>query len=171
MRIGLFGGSFDPVHTGHVYLVHALKAKYQLDKVIIFPAWVSPFKLNSPPKASGEDRMAMLRLAFSGEKGIEFSSCELDRKGASYTIDTVRELKKNYLDDELYLLLAQETLESFPKWKEKEGIEKLCNVVFGDKKENISSTLVREALKRGEECKEFLSPEILDYIRKKGLYS
>jgi nicotinate-nucleotide adenylyltransferase len=171
MKIGLFGGSFDPVHLGHVYLVQEVKKKFLLDKVIIFPARVSPFKLKSPPKSSGKERMEMLRLAFIAEEGVEFSSCELERAGPSYTIDTIREIKKNHSQDELYLLLSQEAKERFSEWREREEIEKNCRVIFGPKKEGLSSTHVRDALKRGETCKDFLSPKVLDYIKQKELYS
>ncbi len=171
MRIGLFGGSFDPVHLGHVYLAQTLKKNLDLDKVIIYPARVSPFKLDIPPKSSGKDRMKMLHLAFGGEEWVEFSSCELEREGVSYTIDTIREIKKKYPNDELYLLLSCESKENFLDWKESDEIEKNCRVVFGFKKEGISSTQVRDALKRGKRCKELLSPKVLDYIRENKLYS
>ena len=171
MRIGLFGGSFDPVHLGHLYLAQTLKKQCNLDKVIVFPARVSPFKLMNPPKASGKERMEMLHLAFADEKWVEFSSCELEREGASYTIDTIREMKKKYLQDELYLLLSQDSQERFLEWKESEEIQKICSVVFGDIKKGVSSTCIRDLLKRGKQCENFLSPKVLDYIRKKELYS
>lgn len=89
-RIGLFGGSFNPIHNGHLHLAKAAKEGLGLDKVVLIPANVSPFKQDAPGMASGADRLAMCRLAAETLSFCEVDSCELERSGVSYTVDTVR---------------------------------------------------------------------------------
>lgn len=172
MRIGLFGGSFDPVHMGHENLVRALIKKLSLDKVFVMPAFVSPFKVKTPPKASPEDRLAMLRLAFEGDEKVTVLTDEIDRQEVSYTIDTVRRLVKKFPQDKFFLLLTEEAISTFPLWKEFKEIQLLAQVVFVGSAEipwiPISSTEIREDL---EKRKKFLSAKVLDYIGRHQLYS
>ena len=98
-RIGIYGGSFDPVHKGHRLLAENLSKEINADKVFIIPAAVSPFKKGSV--ASDVDRLAMCTLAFSDDL-YEISDWEIKKGGKSYTVDTLREFKKLYPEDKLY---------------------------------------------------------------------
>lgn len=182
MRIGIYGGSFDPIHSGHVNLVKELKKILNLSKVIVVPAFVSPFKTATPPRASTQDRLKMVQLAFAGDWDVEVSDMEIRRGGVSYTIDTVLEIAQKYPGAALFLLLTDEALPSFSRWKSYQEIQKLTTVVFAAKKKtqeivieipwvDISSTIIRQKLFRGEACDEFLSPKVLDYIHEHRLYS
>jgi nicotinate (nicotinamide) nucleotide adenylyltransferase len=96
MKIGIFGGTFDPVHRGHLQLAQSARAQFSLDKVIVVPAYLPPHKQELPLLTSAEDRYEMVRLAIEGEPFIEVSDCELQRKGVSYTFDTLSEFKEKY---------------------------------------------------------------------------
>ncbi len=171
MNIGIFGGSFDPVHNGHINLVKNFIENLPLDKVFVIPAFVSPFKTLTPPKVSPENRMALLNLAFENVDKVEIIRDEIDKKEVSYSIDTIRLLKKRFPDDSLYLLLSVEMKPYFSRWKNFEEIEKLVQVKYGEVSIPISSTILREKLKKRELCQEFFPVKVLDYIEKHGLYS
>jgi nicotinate-nucleotide adenylyltransferase len=171
MKIGLYGGSFDPVHLGHVKLCEYFFRTLSLDKVFVIPAFVSPFKVEKPPKASEHDRYEMLKLAFKDFSCVEVSPFEIHNKGISYTIDTVKHFIKRYPKDEIYLLLAKDLESEFPKWKNSQELKSLVKIEYGPMIEPINSTMVRERLLKNESCKEILSPKVLDYIEKLHLYS
>lgn len=123
-RIGLFGGSFDPVHAGHLHVARAAAARFGLDRVVFVPAARSPFKPDQRP-AAGEHRLAMLALALAGEPAWCACSIELERGGRSWTIDTVRELPKAIGEREdcaLYLVLGSDNLPALPQWKESRAL-------------------------------------------------
>lgn len=123
-RIGLFGGSFDPVHEGHLHVARAAAQRFGLDRVVFMPAAQSPFKSDQRP-AAGEHRLAMLALALAGEPAWSASSIELDRGGRSWTIDTVRALPKAIGEREdcaLYLVLGSDNLPGLPQWKESRAL-------------------------------------------------
>lgn len=187
MKIGIVGGTFDPVHNGHINLVKELIKKLQLDKVIVVVASVSPFKVDSPQHANAHQRYQMVKLAFEGIDNVEVSSIEVDRGGVSYTIDTVNTLLEAYQKEDLILMFTQDAIDSFDRFKDSKEIDAKVQVVFAvDEKKPIeiedkeicpihwfscSSTMIRERLAKKECCKEFLSPKVLDYIAKHQLYS
>jgi len=171
MRIGIFGGSFDPVHLGHEEVVREAYGKISLDKIVVVPVWVSPFKVKTPPIASPKDRVEMLKRAFLGVDWVEVLTDEIDRKEVSYTIYTIRRLVQKFPDVQFVLLLTEEARSSFPTWEKVEEIQKLVEVAFVGHRSSISSTEVRERLQKGLDCKKFLSAKVLDYIEKHRLYS
>ncbi|MBM3192814.1 MAG: nicotinate-nicotinamide nucleotide adenylyltransferase [Chlamydiae bacterium] len=171
MRIGLFGGSFDPVHKGHENLVKDCLNSLKLDKVFIIPAFVSPFKVDAPPIASPKDRLCMLKLAFENEPQVEILTEEIDRKEISYTIDTLKKICLEFPKDQIFLLLSEELREKFSLWKNVEEIKKMAHIEFREKKNRISSTEIRRNLREGALCKNYLSAKVLDYIQKHQLYS
>ena len=117
MRIGIFGGSFDPIHFGHLILAETCREQARLDEVWFMPAAEPPHKRNallSPAK----DRIEMLRLAIGGHSGLQISTIETDRGGVSYTVETLRVLHDQQPHDELFLLMGGDTLVDFPKWRE-----------------------------------------------------
>ena len=114
MKIGIFGGTFNPPHKGHTRLAREAARKLGLSKVIIIPSCIPPHKI--PGKlASGDDRLEMCRLAFD-DGFFEISSTELDRGNKSYTVETLRELKKIYPEDELYFIIGSDMLATFTQW-------------------------------------------------------
>lgn len=195
-KIAIFGGSFDPPHEGHKLLSRNLAEFCHANKVIVMPTAMSPFK-NSSGASSG-DRLEMCKIAFY-EPLYQVSDIEIRRGGKSYTIDTVKEIKKAYPEAELFLFMGEDMLLSFTRWYKYEEILSLCKIVAACRTENreklqemkdycdtylggvgnrvlvcenipveISSTQVRESLKKGE--KTLVSEEIYKFIRSKGLY-
>lgn len=171
MKIGIFGGTFDPVHNGHIDLLKNFIEILSLDQVFVVPAFISPFKINTPPRASPEHRAALLKLAFQEQTKVKILTDEIERKEVSYTIDTIRKLKEEYLTDSLYLLLSEEMKPLFSKWKNFEEIEKLVSVQFGNSSFKVSSTVLREKLKKNESCDGLIPLKVLDYIGMHRLYS
>lgn len=125
MRIGLFGGSFDPVHNGHLLLAECCSDAAQLDEVWLTPSAVQPLKPHGPV-ATDVDRLAMLRLAVEGRPGLVVSTHEIDRGGVSYTVDTLRELRSERPDDEFFFLMGADSLHDLPKWREPEQVVRLA---------------------------------------------
>ncbi len=121
-RTGVFGGSYDPVHAGHVAAAEEAAERLGLDRVILVPAGVSPHK-PSGTRARAEDRLAMTRLAVEGRARLAVSDVEVRRAGVSYTVDTVRELGFGLAaETELFLLLGTDALRELPAWREVDGI-------------------------------------------------
>src|SRR5690349_4586501 len=121
MRIGVFGGSFDPVHRGHVLLAECCRAQAALDRVAFVPAARQPHKPHSP-RASDGDRLAMLELAIAGHPEFAASPVELERGGVSYTVDTLRAITAQEPGAKLYLLLGADSLADLPTWREPAAI-------------------------------------------------
>ncbi len=116
MKIGLLGGTFDPVHLGHLTLARNAQVQFSLDKVLFIPAYDPPHKREVPPVASAEDRFAMVRLAVKDEPFFEISDVEVQRKGPSYTCDTIAELEKRYPQAVFCLILGIDSLQGFEAW-------------------------------------------------------
>ncbi len=121
MRIGVFGGTFDPVHLGHLRLADACCRQARLDVVQFTPVAHQPRKPRGPV-ASGEQRVAMLQLAIDGDPRFAISTAELDRGGVSYTVDTLRELAVRDPTTELFLLMGADALADLPNWREARAI-------------------------------------------------
>ena len=196
MRIGIYGGAFNPVHKGHVKLAEEVKTKAHLDKIIIMPSGVSPHK-SSGGLIDSSHRLEMCRLAFEGEDYI-VSDLEIRRAGKSYTVDTVTELKKIYPDDELYLIMGSDMLLCFDKWYRYKDILSMATICATTRQGDISldelrsysrdvlgkqtliidfepfecsSTKVRNALISGEDATCLVPEKVLLYIIEKGLYT
>ena len=116
-NIGLFGGSFDPVHTGHVLVAQAALEELQLTRLILIPAACSPFKLDQQPTPA-DKRLAMLRLAFAGKTTCQVDDLEIKRGGASYTIDTVRHFAKEFTGATLFYLIGADNVPNLSKWRD-----------------------------------------------------
>ena len=116
-RIGLFGGSFDPVHLGHTMVARAALAEVPLDRLFIIPAAQSPFKPEQSP-APAADRLEWLQLAFADEPRCEIDAQEIERAGVSYTIDTVRDYAGRFPEAELFYLIGADHVPTLPEWRE-----------------------------------------------------
>ena len=162
---GFFGGSFDPIHFGHIALAVQLLEEHGLEEVLFCPAFCSPFKTAAPPVASPEHRLAMLKLALDCPR-FKITTVELDRKGVSYTIDTIRSLKMKGLR----LILSEEAAQHLDRWKESQALAELAPPLTGPRDMKVSSTEVRERLKRGLYCGHLVPAKVLAYIEKHQLY-
>ena len=199
MRIGIFGGTFDPPHAGHKKYADELKVRLSLDKLLVIPTSTPPHKekVNS---ASAEDRLNMVKILFGNDTDVEVSDMEIARGGKSYTYETVTLLHGIYPDDELIFLLGSDMLFSFHSWRKPDVIlshVKICAVTrngeiseeelgeyvekhFPDSKERfitcdfdpieLSSTQIRDAIRDGESVEGLLDAEVLKYIKEKELY-
>lgn len=128
MKIAIFGGTFDPVHSEHINIVKAAKEKLQADKVIVVPAFIPPHK-QGKLLASATDRLNMAKLAFAGISGCEVSPYELNAGGTSYTCRTVAHFKQKYPDAQLYWLVGADMLKDFYTWKEPDVILSMAELV------------------------------------------
>ena len=198
MKIGLFGGSFDPVHNGHINAAVAFAQALDLDKVIIMPAHTPPHK-DAPGMASTEDRLAMCRLAFDGDDRFVVSDYETQHDEKSYTISTVKYLREKYPEDEIYLLMGGDMLLYFRRWYRWTSIGRMAVLAGAPRHENeagameaeaetlrsfgfdvrivpidvleMSSTEVRRAVRHEEDTSMMISREVAAYIFEHGLYT
>ena len=131
-RIAIFGGSFDPVHHGHLLLAQDALIELNLDRLIFVPAGINPHKLESAPQASGAERLQMLRLATQEEPRFGVDSLEIEREGPSFTVDTVETFRLRWPDAQLFLLLGEDNLAKLHTWHR---FDALCHwvsfVTFG----------------------------------------
>ena len=189
--IGFLGGTFDPIHFGHISLAIQLLEMGGLDEVLFCPAFCSPFKGHAPPIATPEQRLEMLHLALAGISYFRVTPVEIDRGGPSYTIDTLRILKSD--SKAMRLLLSEEAVSQFDLWKEPGELiriapplvgtrtgavplkgalgDALKKVTYRTKVIEISSTEVRDRLNKGLYCGHLIPAKTLDYIHTHRLYS
>ncbi len=183
MKIGLFGGAFNPLHNGHMSVAHAAIESENLDKLIFIPSG------NAPHKKEGDitrfDRFEMIKRAIENEDKMLISDFELNREEVSYSADTVEHFKKLYPKDELYFIIGDDSYKDLPKWYQPERIIKVCTLlvfpregvkvlppakfIYMDKVE-ASSSDIREQIKNGKDCRKLLPKEVFDYIIKGNLY-
>jgi nicotinate-nucleotide adenylyltransferase len=128
MRLGIFGGAFDPIHNGHLLLAEQCREQCQLDEVWFVPTNIPPHK-KAGSLSPDTDRVEMLKLATAGRPEFVVSEIELNREDVSWTVDTLRLLHDERPDDELFFLIGADSLRDFPTWKEPEAIAELASVV------------------------------------------
>lgn len=127
-RLGIYGGSFDPVHNAHLLVAQAAMEELKLDRLIFVPAAQSPFKPDFKP-APARDRLQLLRLALAGHPEFLIDDLEIRRGGVSYTIDTVKDLRSKYPDAGLFYLIGADHVASLPKWKSADELAGLIQFV------------------------------------------
>lgn len=172
LRIALYGGTFDPIHHGHLILAREARERLGLDRVVFIPAARSPFKPGvemTPP----EVRLAMVRAAVAGEDGLEVDDAEIRRGGTSYTIDTVLAARERWPDAELFWFIGQDHVGELDKWHRAEELRALVKfIVFSrrvgetpdlamryiDRQVDISATEVRTRVAQGQSIR-YLVPE------------
>jgi nicotinate-nucleotide adenylyltransferase len=125
MRLGLFGGSFDPIHLGHLLVAQAAREELELTRLFFIPAAQSPFKPDQAPSAA-PDRLRLLRLALARKEWCEVDEQEIKRGGVSYTIDTVRDYSRRFPQAELFYLIGADNVPSLPKWREAGELARLA---------------------------------------------
>lgn len=187
-RIGILGGTFDPIHHGHLALAKAAQKQFQLDKVLFIPAFIPPHKTDRADITPAPYRYRMVEMAVLEEPGFEVSDIEFTRPEVSYTADTLRLLKMLNPDADLFLILGQDSLAAMPSWKEPEEIFKMAGILAAKRRgsssvefENVSwidmpesplsSSRIRESLLSGKSSGEQFFPEKVEqYIKKMKLY-
>jgi len=191
MRIGVFGGTFDPPHVGHLMLAADARDALDLDHLIFVPASSQPLKVERPAVASARDRLEMVRLVVADDANYQVDETEIDRKGLSYTVDTLEHLSTRYPGAQLFLLLGQDALQSFGKWKNIQRIRQLATlavmqrpghkesradatakdvVSVSTRRVDVSSTEIRERLRAGKSIKGFVPESVERFIEARGLY-
>lgn len=146
-KVGIFGGTFDPVHFGHLITARAVLEIRDLDKIVFIPANISPHKTDSTSSAA-EYRLKMLQLAIDGISYFTISDIELNREGVSYTIDTLKTLKEKY--KEIELIIGEDNLQSFHTWKNPEEILKLSKLTVLKRKFDRSSAVNHDYIEKAE---------------------
>lgn len=188
MTVAIFGGSFDPVHEGHVALAEAVRAECGYDLVVLVPAKRPPHKSLSGGASDG-DRLAMLRLAVGNRPGFLVDSCELEREGLSWTVDTVRHVISSLKPEgKPGLVIGDDLAAGFSGWREPDTIASECDIILARRLSStpppfpfphrtvtndivsVSSSEIRAAAARGTFLPDSLHPGVRDYIERKGLY-
>lgn len=127
MRLGLFGGTFDPIHLGHLVLAEQCREACQLDSVWFVVAGAPPHKMGE--RTSVDHRLEMARIAVAGNRAFEVSEIETKRPGPHYSVETLAEVKRQRPEDELFFLIGADSLVDLPGWRQPEGIARLATVV------------------------------------------
>ena len=199
-KIGVFGGTFNPPHFGHLHIAKCFAKEYNLSKVLIIPTYIPPHK-TSPHLAATDERLEMCRRTFEDEM-FEVSDIEIERRGKSYTYDTLKELQDFYPKAQLFFLVGDDMLTSLHTWHRPKEILSLCTIVASTRCDEItikrlkeyseeyfpkelalgkiqflkakpieiSSTEIRNRIEKHESASEFLTEGTLKYIISRGLY-
>jgi nicotinate-nucleotide adenylyltransferase len=191
VRIGVFGGTFDPPHVGHLLVANDAREALELDRLIFVPAGAQPFKVDTPPVASGQDRLAMVRLAAGDDANYAVDDAEINRKGLSFTVDTLEHLSERNPAARLFLLMGEDVLAGFEKWRSPARIRELATLVavsrgglagsavdpaasavlrVSTRRVDVSSTEIRERRRAGKSIKGFVPESVERYIDAHGLY-
>jgi len=198
MNIGVLGGTFDPVHNGHLIVAGEVKARLNLAVVIFVPAG-QPWLKADWPVTPAEHRLQMLRLALADKPDFKISTLEIERAGPSYTVDTMAELREKVSgDDELFFILGQDNLNQLPQWQEPSRLIEMCylvavnrpgaprprlkslekslpgispRVMLLDRPEvDINASAIRERVARGLSVRHLVPEPVNRYIKENGLY-
>jgi len=191
LKTGLFGGTFNPVHYGHLINAQAVKEFFNLDSILFIPSKY-PVHKDLAGEITSEDRYKMIKLAVKDNSSFDISRVEIDRKDDSFFIITIRQLTGQYPDAEFFLILGMDAFNELDKWKDYKEIVKLVSVIVmkrpgsGPVNKNItgegkilfidnpdigiSSSVIRENIRNGKSVKYLVPPEVEKYIIKRGLY-
>jgi nicotinate-nucleotide adenylyltransferase len=197
MRLGIFGGSFDPVHNAHLALARACQQQAALDEVWFTPTAIQPLK-HRGPNASDAQRIEMLRLATTNEPSWRVCTLEIDRGGFSYTVETLRQIHAELPEAKLFFLFGADAIRDVPKWKEPREIFRLAaplvvrragqplpdldqlNLLCGEATQpksiempsmDISSSEIRRRLTRRESIADYVPDSVAGYIAEHDLYT
>lgn len=187
MKIGILGGTFNPIHIGHLILAEEVREKLGLDRIIFVPTFLPPHK-NSSRIAPAFDRYNMIKIAIKNNRHFLVSDIEIKRKNTSYTIDTLREFKKRYPKDELYFITGSDLLNYLDEWKDLSQIIKMVRFVVATRPGyplekipayistvsiravDVSGFEVREASKHNKSFRYLVPEAVYTYILRKRLY-
>jgi nicotinate-nucleotide adenylyltransferase len=187
VRIGIFGGTFDPPHLGHLIVARDACEQLRLDRVLFVPARRPPHKLDQAV-SEADVRLAMLTAATAADPQFEICELELNREGPSYTVETLRELRAERAGDAFYLLLGADQVRELATWKAPEEIARLCSIVLLSREGvgqaghalvsasievtriGISSTNIRERVANGRSIRYLVPAAVEEIITSRGLY-
>jgi len=187
MKTGILGGTFNPIHIGHLILAEEAREKLGLERVIFVPAYLPPHKDNSDI-APASDRLKMVRLAIRGNRYFMASGIEIRRDGRSYTIDTIKGFKELYPRDELYFIIGSDLLKYLNDWKDLGEIIKMVKFIVATRPGypleripsyiqtmpiravDVSAYEIRSCVRENKSFRYLVPEEVLKYINKKGLY-
>ncbi len=190
MRIGMLGGTFNPIHLGHLVLAQECWMRFSLDRVVFIPSYVPPHKAVEE-EVSAADRLEMVRLSLEGDDRFKVSSYEIDKEGTSYSIETIEHFKDEYDPDaELFFLTGSDSAGVLSTWKEVDRILDLTTFIIATRPGwspegpysgrvmcialpliDVSSTMIRDRIKKGEPIDYLVPVPAVRYIRRKSLYS
>ena len=183
MKIGLFGGAFNPPHNGHMSVAKTALEEKNLDLLIFIPTGNAPHKKEGA--TSREDRYNMLCEAIADEENMFVSDYEITRDAVSYSADTAEHFKSLYPDDELFFIIGDDSYNQLDTWREPERILAVCTMLvfpregaevkppaikINMEKVKVSSSEIREKIKLGKDCRNLLPKSVFDYIIKCNLY-
>lgn len=189
-RIGVFGGTFDPIHNAHCAIARTAMAHARLDRILFVVAGLPPHKQDEAP-ASAEDRYAMVCAAVAGVPGMEASRLELDRPGPSYTVDTLRAVEALHPGAKLFLVVGHDSLIHLPEWYDMPGILSRAHLLAVPRpglpapvppeldghydmlpfaETTLSSTEVRDAIISGQPYAHLVPPAVARLIAERGVY-
>jgi nicotinate-nucleotide adenylyltransferase len=188
-RIALFGGSFDPVHMGHLLVAQAAREELDLSRLFFIPAAQSPFKPDRKPTAPSE-RLRLLRLALAGKTWCDVDEQEITRGGISYTIDTARDYHRRFQGVEIFYLIGADNVAHLPKWRESAELARLLEFVVIPRPGQtdvpfpapfrrrmlqgfplgVSSSQIRERVKAGSSIDHLVPAAVAEAIRNNRLY-
>jgi nicotinate-nucleotide adenylyltransferase len=187
MKIGILGGTFNPIHIGHLILAEEAREKLGLDRVIFVPAFLPPHKDNSDI-APANDRLGMAKLAIRGNKYFSVSNSEIRRDGRSYTIDTINEFRGRFPADELYFLIGSDLLTYLDAWKDLDEIIKMVKFIVATRPGyplekipayistlairavDVSGFQIRRCIREGKSFRYLVPEAVHRYISKRKLY-
>ena len=188
MRLGVFGGSFDPPHIGHFLAAVDACEALKLDKLIVVPAGANPLKPANPVSASAGQRLEMTRLAFAGDSRFDVSDMEIARGGLSYTVDTLEALATENVGADLVLLLGMDSLATFDRWARPARIQELCRIavlardgvapkmpagatIVTARRVDVSSSEIRQRVSAGMSIKGFVAESVERFVESAKLYT
>jgi nicotinate-nucleotide adenylyltransferase len=184
VRLGLFGGTFDPPHIGHTLVASDACDRLALDTLVFVPNAVQPLKTGRPA-ASAADRLEMVRLACQGDARFDVDAIEVDRGGLSFTVDTLRAYRDRYPEAALFLLVGEDAAETLPSWRDPAVILELAELIVltrGDgangspgrrlptRRIDISATEIRDRVRAGRSIHGFVRDSVAGYIEEHKLY-
>ncbi|MFH1594389.1 MAG: nicotinate-nucleotide adenylyltransferase [Candidatus Omnitrophota bacterium] len=188
MKIGILGGTFNPVHKGHLQIAKEAAKRLKLDRVIFVPTYIPPHK-KMHGNATAGDRVRMLRMALSKHRNFSISLYEIKRKGTSYTVNTVKYLKRRYGSKaQFYFLMGSDSLKGLNRWRRIEPLFKMVKFIVAPRQGSsaarvdrrilrmdipmidISSTAIRRLIRRGENPRDLIAEGVCAYMEEKGLY-
>lgn len=187
VRLGIFGGSFDPPHIAHLVIGETAREQLRLDRLIYVPTYQSPHKVHST-KTSSLHRLAMTRIAVRGNDSFEVSDLEVKKKGVSYTIETIQYFNALYPHSEIFFIVGSDSLHQFATWKEPEGIRSLVTLAVFPRRGyehvaeekgliflraplvDICSSDIRRRIKWGRSIRYLVPEKVEEYIRTNNIY-
>lgn len=198
-RIGIMGGTFDPIHIGHLILGETAYHQFHLDKVLFMPAGNPPHKRDREDRATDRQRVDMVRLAIASNPHFSLSLEEMHAEGYTYTYRTLERLKEQYPKTDYYFILGADSLYTFEEWREPGKILNVCTVLVGTRNHtsdeklervirrleekyqgniqrleslniDISSKMIRSWIEQGRSLAYYVPDQVIDYIQKNNIY-